>query len=82
MLAIRQINKSRDKLLGQGMAILLRKSADQEDGALASQRTILPELEFRFISKREGIRLVISSFLVQESFVLTTFHVGLVTMFL
>ena len=40
-------NKSRDKLLGQGIATLFRKPADQEDGGLASQRTILPELEFR-----------------------------------
>jgi len=64
------------------MAILFRKSADQEDGALVSQRTILPELEFRFVSKREGIWLVISNFLVQESCVVTAFHVGLVTMFL
>ena len=64
------------------MAILIRKSADQEDGALVSQRTILPELEFRFVSKREGIWLVISNFLVQEFFVLIALLAGLVTMFL
>ena len=64
------------------MAILFRKSADQEEGALVSQRSILPELEFRLVSKREGIWLVISNFPVQESFIVIAFHVGLVTMFL
>ena len=46
-LITRQANKSRDKLLGQGMMTLFGKSADQEDGGLVSQRTILPKLEFR-----------------------------------
>lgn len=64
------------------MAILFRKSADQEDGALVSQRIILPELEFRLVFKREGIWLVISNFLVQEFFVLIALLAGLVTMFL
>ena len=64
------------------MVILFRKSVDQEDGALVSQRIILPELEFRLVSKREGIWLIISNFLIQESFVLIALHVGLVTMFL
>ena len=64
------------------MVILFRKSVDQEDGALVSQRIILPELEFRLVSKREGIWLIISNFLIQESFVPIALHVGLVTMFL
>ena len=64
------------------MVILFRKSVDQEDGALVSQRIILPELEFRLVSKREGIWLIISNFLIQESFVLIALHVGPVTMFL
>ena len=64
------------------MVILFRKSVDQEDGALVSQRIILPELEFRLVSKREGIWLIISNFLIQESFVLIAVHIDQVTMFL
>ena len=47
LLAARQASKSRDELLGQGIAILFEIPADREDGGLVSQRTILPELEFR-----------------------------------
>ena len=50
LLATRQANKLRDELLGQGIATLFRKPADWEDGGLVSQRTILPNLEFRFAS--------------------------------
>ena len=32
LLATRQANKSRDKVLGQGIAILFGKPANQEDG--------------------------------------------------
>ena len=39
---------------GQGIATLLGKSADQEDGGLLSQRTILPELEFSFFYTKRG----------------------------
>ena len=39
-----QANKSRDNLLGQGIAALFGKQADQEDDGLASQRNILPML--------------------------------------
>lgn len=46
-LAARQANKSRDALLGQGIVISFKRPADQEDGRLMSQRTILPVLEFR-----------------------------------
>jgi len=38
-----------DELLGQGIAILLEKPADQEDGGLMPQRTIFYKLEFRFL---------------------------------
>ena len=47
LLATWQANKSRDKLLGQGIVTLFEKPADQEDDGLVSQRTIFPELEFR-----------------------------------
>lgn len=44
LLAAQQPNKSRNNLLGQGIATLFGKLADQEDDELASQRTILPIL--------------------------------------
>ena len=46
LLTTQQANKLRDKLLGQGVATLFRKPADH---GLVSQRTILPELEFRLL---------------------------------
>ena len=49
LFAARQASKSRDEVLGQGIEALFRKPADREDGRLVSQRTILPELEFRFL---------------------------------
>ena len=59
LLAPRQADKSRDKLLGQGIVTLFGKPADQENGGLMSQRTILSELEFRLLlywSGREQIQ--------------------------
>lgn len=38
LLATQQADKSIDELLGQRIATLLRKPADQEDGGLVSQR--------------------------------------------
>ena len=49
LLAIPQANKSRDELFGQGIVTLFGKPADQEDGGLVSQRTILPELACRLL---------------------------------
>lgn len=49
LLAAQQVNKLRDMLLGQGMASLFAKPADQEDDGLVSQRTIFAELEFRLL---------------------------------
>ena len=49
LLVAQRANKSRDRLLGQGMTNLLRKPADREDGGLVSQRTIVPELELRLL---------------------------------
>ena len=49
LLTARQANKSRGELLGQGIATLFGKPANQEDGGLMSQRTILPELEFKLL---------------------------------
>ena len=39
-LTAQQANKSRDKLLEQGIVTLFRKPVDLEDGGLVSQRTI------------------------------------------
>ena len=49
LLAPRQADKSRDKLLGQGIVTLFGKPANQEDGGLMSQRSISPEFEFRLL---------------------------------
>ena len=46
-LTARQANKLTHELLGQGIATLFGKPADQEDGGLVSQRTIFPDLEFK-----------------------------------
>ena len=37
------------QVVGQGIVTLLEKPTDREDGRLASQGTILPELEFGFL---------------------------------
>lgn len=47
-------NRSRDKLLGQGVAILFEKMSDWENGEPGSQRTKFPELEFRLHLCRKG----------------------------
>ena len=49
LLTAQQANKLRDEVLGQGIVTLFGKPADQEDGRLVSQSTILPELEFRLL---------------------------------
>ena len=49
LLATRQANRSRDELLGRGIATLFGKPADREDVGLQSQRIILPKLEFRLL---------------------------------
>lgn len=49
-----QASKSRGELLGQGIAALFGKPANQEDGALTSQRIFLPELEFRLLLYGKG----------------------------
>ena len=80
LLTVRQTDKSRDKLLWQGMVTFFGNSADLEDGGLISQITILPKLELRHcVTKREerGEWLVVTNFLVQESFVLEVVQVGL-----
>ena len=41
-------------VLGQGIATLFRKPADQGEGRLLSQRTILSELEFSLLLYSEG----------------------------
>ena len=42
-----QASKARDEVFQPGIATLFGKPADQEDGALVSQNSILPKLEFR-----------------------------------
>ena len=56
LLTAQQANKSRDELLGQGIATLSRKPADKVYGGHISQRIIFPQLEIyaSFILKREG----------------------------
>ena len=49
LLTTGQANQSRDQLLWQRITTSFRKPADREDGRLMSQRTILPELEFRLL---------------------------------
>ncbi|KAJ8781833.1 hypothetical protein J1605_010817 [Eschrichtius robustus] len=44
LLAARQASKSRHKLLGQGIAIVVGKTADPEDGGIVSRTTIWPGL--------------------------------------
>ena len=44
-----QASKLKDEMLGQGIVTLFGKPADREDSGLVSQRTILPELEFRLL---------------------------------
>lgn len=47
LLATPQAHTQRDGLLGQGTVTLFGKPAHREDGGLVSQRSLLPELEFR-----------------------------------
>lgn len=49
LLATRQANKLRDKVLGQGIRTLFAKPADREDSGLLSQRTVFPELQLRLL---------------------------------
>lgn len=49
LLTAQQTSKSRDGVLGQGIATLFGKPADGEDDGLVSQRTIFAELEFRLL---------------------------------
>ena len=57
LLAPRQADKSRDKLLGQGIVTLFGKPADQENGGSGSQKTIISELWCKlFILKGEEVR--------------------------
>ena len=58
-----QANKSRDKLLGQRIAILFRRAADQEGGGLVNHLTWVIS-EASFILKEERVWLVVSDILV------------------
>lgn len=53
-----QANKSGDEFWGQAIMTLFRKPADQEDGWLMSQRTILPESESDFFYTKRGVGMV------------------------
>ena len=72
---------------GQGIVILFGKPADREDEELVSQKTILPELEFRLLLY-EKVGSKVTHFLVLVSlqrgcvhFFLQLFTGGLVRMF-
>ena len=52
LLATRQTNKWRDELLGQRIVTLFRKLSDQEDSALASQRTMSSQNSGFFYTER------------------------------
>ena len=45
---MKEVNKSTENLLGQGM-VTIWIAPDREDDGQVSQRTILPELEFRLL---------------------------------
>ena len=81
LLTAQQANKPRDELLGQGMETLSWKSVDWEDSGLASQRTMLPRLAFRFLLY-EKVCLVVANFLIQAPFVLVAVQVDVITVFL
>lgn len=49
LLIAQQVSESRNELLGERIATLLRKTADWNDGGLVPPRTIFWELEFRFL---------------------------------
>ena len=71
-----------EDLLGGGIATLFEKLTDWKEfgGRLVPQRNILLELEFRLLKYPRGKRvwLVVTKFLVLESFLLTV-STGLVT---
>ena len=54
LLTAQHANKSEDKLFGQGLVTLLGKPADQDNGKLVSQKTILSKLEFRVLLYWKG----------------------------
>ena len=78
LLATRQASRSREELLGQGIANLSGKPADRGDGGLLSQRTILLELEF-FCTKGGG---GVSGYCKLLGAGILCSYIGLVTMFL
>ena len=57
-----QSNKLGDELLGSGIITSFGKTADQEDGRLVSQRTILCQSEFRVLLYKKGGWRVVSCF--------------------
>ena len=54
LLTVGQASKSGDELFWQGITTLIGKLADQEDGRLESQKTILPQSEFGLLLYRGG----------------------------
>ena len=63
---------------------LFRKQADQKGGGLVSQRTFSPSETSGcfYVKGGGGVCLGVTNFLVLESFVLATMHVGQVMMLL
>ena len=80
LLASRQANKLR-KVVGARNSDFIGKPMDHEDGGLVSQKSLNHvRIQDSVIPKREMLLLVVSCFLVSESFVLAI--VGQVIMFL
>ena len=84
LLTTGQDSKSKDKLLGKGIATLSGKQIDWEGGRLVFQRIIFTQVRIQayFIQKGEGVWLVVAHSSFQESFVLAAVYMGQVTGFL
>ena len=78
LLSVWYARKLRDKSLGQENQTLFKKSEDPEDGGLVSQRTILTwvRIQASFILKGEWVWLMVTRFLMSESFIFAAFPVG------
>ena len=82
LLATQQANKSRDKLLEQGIMTLCGSQQTEKMVDQCPKEPSYLRQNSGFFLKGEGVWLVVANFLVPESFVLAAVLVGLVTMFL
>ena len=79
-----QASISRGELLGPGTVTVFRKPADWEDDELGFQRThlIWDRIQTSFMCKGKAVSLAVTNFLLSESFVLASVHLGRVMTFL